>query len=97
MLGYLAKGILRTPAVAKLDDMADGDTLDIPGSPRVIHAPGHTAGSCALFLEERSVLFSGDALVTLDVAKGPRGRAGPQVVRGPHSATSSSRFLLSIR
>jgi glyoxylase-like metal-dependent hydrolase (beta-lactamase superfamily II) len=36
-------------------------------------------------VEDRSLLFSGDALVTLDVARGPRGRAGPQVVRGPHS------------
>ncbi|MDQ3728932.1 MAG: MBL fold metallo-hydrolase, partial [Actinomycetota bacterium] len=83
--GYLVKGILRTPAIAELNDLADGEVLDVPGSPRVIHAPGHTAGSCALFLEDHSMLFSGDALVTLDVAKGPRGRPGPQVVRGPHS------------
>jgi glyoxylase-like metal-dependent hydrolase (beta-lactamase superfamily II) len=27
---------------------------------------GHTPGACALFLEDRSLLFSGDALVTLD-------------------------------
>jgi glyoxylase-like metal-dependent hydrolase (beta-lactamase superfamily II) len=86
MLRYLAKGITRTPPVAELDKLADGEVLDVPGSPRVVHAPGHTAGSCALFLEDRSLLFSGDALVTLDVARGPRGRAGPQIVRGPHTA-----------
>ena len=85
MLGYLRKGILRTPPVAQLNELEDGETLDVPGSPRVIHAPGHTAGSCAIFLEAQSALLSGDALVTLDVAKGPRGRRGPQVVRGPHS------------
>jgi glyoxylase-like metal-dependent hydrolase (beta-lactamase superfamily II) len=85
MLRYVAKGITRTPAVAALDQVADGEVVDVPGSPRVVHAPGHTAGSCALFLEERSLLFTGDALVTLDVARGPRGRAGPQVVRGPHT------------
>jgi glyoxylase-like metal-dependent hydrolase (beta-lactamase superfamily II) len=85
MLRYLAKGITRTSAVAQLDEFADGEVLDVPGSPRVVHAPGHTAGSCALFLEESSLLFSGDALVTLDVARGPRGRAGPQIVRGPHT------------
>ena len=83
MLGYLAKGITRTPAVAKLSALADGEVVDVPGTPRVIHAPGHTAGSCALLLEERSLLFSGDALVTLDVTRGPRGRKGPQIVRGP--------------
>jgi glyoxylase-like metal-dependent hydrolase (beta-lactamase superfamily II) len=86
MLRYVAKGVTRTPAVAGLDELADGEVLDVPGSPRVVHAPGHTAGSCALFLEDRSLLFSGDALVTLDIARGPRGRPGPQIVRGPHTA-----------
>lgn len=85
LLRSLAKGITRTPPVAQLDEFADGEVLDVPGSPHVVHAPGHTAGSCALFLEDRSLLFSGDALVTLDVARGPRGRAGPQIVRGPHT------------
>jgi glyoxylase-like metal-dependent hydrolase (beta-lactamase superfamily II) len=85
MLRYVAKGITRTPPVAQLDELADGEVLDVPGCPRVVHAPGHTAGSCALFLEDRSLLFSGDALVTLDIERGPRGRPGPQVVRGPHT------------
>jgi glyoxylase-like metal-dependent hydrolase (beta-lactamase superfamily II) len=83
MLSYVAKGITRTPTVAHLDTLADAEVLDVPGSPTVIHAPGHTAGSCALFLEDRSLLFSGDALVTLDVVRGPRGRQGPQIARGP--------------
>jgi len=83
MVSYVAKGITRTPSVAQLDELADGEVVDVPGSPRVVHAPGHTAGSCALFLEDRSLLFSGDALVTLDVVKGPRGHQGPQIVRGP--------------
>jgi glyoxylase-like metal-dependent hydrolase (beta-lactamase superfamily II) len=90
MLRYLAKGITRTPTVAQLDELADGEVLDVPSRPRVIHAPGHTAGSCALFLEDRSLLFSGDALVTLDLARGPRGRAGPQIVFGPHTADAAS-------
>ena len=86
MASYVVKGkILRTPPVAQLDELGDGEVVDVPGSPRVIHAPGHTAGSCALFLEEQSLLFTGDALVTLDVARGPRGRQGPQIVRGPHT------------
>jgi glyoxylase-like metal-dependent hydrolase (beta-lactamase superfamily II) len=85
LLRNVAKGALRTPAVAQLDELADGEVLDVPGSPRVVHAPGHTAGSCALFLDDRSILFTGDALVTLDMTRGPRGRPGPQVVRGPHT------------
>ena len=75
----LAKGVTRTPAIAQLDELADGEILDVPGSPRVVHAPGHTAGSCALFLEDHSILFSGDALVTLDMT---HGRTGPQIIRG---------------
>jgi glyoxylase-like metal-dependent hydrolase (beta-lactamase superfamily II) len=86
MLSYAAKGITRTPPVAELDKLADNEVLDVPGSPRVVHAPGHTAGSCALFLEDRSLLFSGDALVTLDVVRGPRGRQGPQIAHGPFAA-----------
>jgi glyoxylase-like metal-dependent hydrolase (beta-lactamase superfamily II) len=85
VLSCVAKGILRTPAVAQLDALEDQAVVDVPGSPRVIHAPGHSPGSCALFLEEQSLLFTGDALVTLDVARGPRGRQGPQVARGPHT------------
>jgi glyoxylase-like metal-dependent hydrolase (beta-lactamase superfamily II) len=82
MLHLLGRGVTRTPAVAHLDELTDGEVLDVPGAPRVIHAPGHTAGSCALFLEDRSLLFSGDALVTLDMT---RGRTGPRIIRGPHT------------
>lgn len=95
MLAYLLKGVTRTPAIAQLDHVADGEVLDVPGSPRVVHAPGHTAGSCALLLERASVLFSGDALVTLDVARGPRGRQGPQIVRGPDTE-DAERALASL-
>lgn len=70
MAGYLIKGVLRTPPVAALNELGDGEIVDVPGSPSVIHAPGHAAGSCALYLEAPSALISGDALVTLDVAKG---------------------------
>ena len=80
MAHLLANRVTRVPAVAQLDELADGEVIDVPGFPRVIHAPGHTAGSCALFLEDRSLLFSGDALVTLDMT---RGRTGPRIIRGP--------------
>lgn len=82
MLHLLRNRVTRVPSIARLDELADGDVLDVPGSPRVVHAPGHTAGSCALFVEDRSLLFSGDALVTLDMT---RGRTGPQIIRGPQT------------
>lgn len=80
MLHLLRSRVTRVPAIAQLDEMADGEVLDVPGAPRVIHVPGHTAGSCALLIEARSLLFTGDALVTLDMT---RGRTGPQIIRGP--------------
>ena len=57
-------------------DFGDGATLDVPGSPRVIHVPGHTPGSAALFVAARSTLFVGDALATYAVTTGVR---GPQI------------------
>ena len=80
MVHLLANRVTRVPPIARLDELADGEVLDVPGAPRVLHAPGHTAGSCVLFLENRSLLFSGDALVTLDMT---RGRTGPRIIRGP--------------
>jgi glyoxylase-like metal-dependent hydrolase (beta-lactamase superfamily II) len=55
----------------------DGQRLDVPGRPRVVHAPGHTNGSCALVLEDRSLLLSGDCLVTRNPFTG---RVGPQIM-----------------
>jgi glyoxylase-like metal-dependent hydrolase (beta-lactamase superfamily II) len=92
MLRYIAKGILRTPPVAELQELSDGEVVDVPGSPRVIHAPGHTAGSCALLLEQRSIIFTGDTLVTYDVARGGRGRQGPQIVLGPVTEDPETAF-----
>lgn len=80
MLHLLANGVTRVAPLAEMEPLANGEVLDVPGSPRVVHVPGHTAGSCALLLEDRSILFSGDALTTLDCTKG---RTGPTIIRGP--------------
>ena len=48
-----------------MDDLLqDGDFLEIEEiiQCKVIHTPGHSAGSIALFSEDDGVLFSGDAL-----------------------------------
>jgi glyoxylase-like metal-dependent hydrolase (beta-lactamase superfamily II) len=42
-----------------------------------VHAPGHTDGSGAILLEDRSVLFTGDVLCTHNAYTG---RVGPQVM-----------------
>jgi glyoxylase-like metal-dependent hydrolase (beta-lactamase superfamily II) len=44
--------------------------FDLPGQPRVIHMPGHTAGHYSVALADRGVLVAGDALATLDYVTG---------------------------
>jgi glyoxylase-like metal-dependent hydrolase (beta-lactamase superfamily II) len=87
------KGGLREQRLTEVISFGDGATLDVPGSPRVIHLPGHTPGSAALHVASRSALFVGDALATLSVASG---KTGPQVApftADPRQAVDSLRRL----
>lgn len=45
----------------------EGSPLDTVGAPVPIHVPGHTSGSTAFLLEDRGVLVTGDALVTVNL------------------------------
>jgi glyoxylase-like metal-dependent hydrolase (beta-lactamase superfamily II) len=42
-------------------ELQDGDEIDLDSGARVVHVPGHTAGSIAVYLPKRRMLFSGDA------------------------------------
>jgi len=42
--------------------LKDRDKIDFHGGIEVIHVPGHTNGSIALYLPSRNLLFSGDTL-----------------------------------
>lgn len=66
------------PPVETVEPFEDGDVLDVAGTPRVIHVPGHSEGSSALYLPDREVLLCGDALATLDIQTGRTG--GPQLM-----------------
>jgi glyoxylase-like metal-dependent hydrolase (beta-lactamase superfamily II) len=59
--------------VSELEVIGEDGVLDLPGSPRVVETPGHTAGHCSVILDERGVLFSGDAMVNFDYASGESG------------------------
>jgi len=52
----------------------DGETLDVPGRPRVVFSPGHTYGHCALPLPDRDAILVGDAFGMLDPYTGRTGR-----------------------
>ena len=79
-------GLQQAPPVAELSTFADGEVLDLPGSPRVIHTPGHTSGSSALHLAERAVVCCGDALATVNLATGV---TGPRIMPGSFNEDSA--------
>jgi glyoxylase-like metal-dependent hydrolase (beta-lactamase superfamily II) len=70
------RGGVKIVPIAKVSTFGDGETLDLPGQPRVVHAPGHTAGTAAVYLEDRGVLCSSDALIMRNPMTG---RTGPQI------------------
>jgi glyoxylase-like metal-dependent hydrolase (beta-lactamase superfamily II) len=76
-LSLLRRGAGKIVPVVEVSSFGDGEALDVPGSPRAVHAPGHTAGCCALFLEDRKALLSGDVLATWNALTG---RDGPQIM-----------------
>lgn len=49
--------------IAQVDiALHDGDTIDILGGLKVIHVPGHTPGSIALYQPEQRIMFFGDVI-----------------------------------
>jgi glyoxylase-like metal-dependent hydrolase (beta-lactamase superfamily II) len=69
----VAAGGARYRPVAKVEPLIEEITLDLPGEPRVIPTPGHTAGHCSVYVEDRGVLFAADAMVNFDYASGENG------------------------
>jgi glyoxylase-like metal-dependent hydrolase (beta-lactamase superfamily II) len=89
VLSQMARaGALQVKGVEDLTFMNAG-ALPVPGAPEVIFSPGHTSGHCGLFLRNRNVLFSGDALVTLDPYTG---KTGPRIVAGAATADSAQNL-----
>lgn len=75
-MSYAArKGGLRTTYLTDVIEVADGQVIDAPGSPRVIGMPGHSPGSIAIHVPSVDAVFVGDALTTRHVLTG---QAGPQ-------------------
>jgi glyoxylase-like metal-dependent hydrolase (beta-lactamase superfamily II) len=73
-LWYAARrGGLKVTPVAEVQTVSDGEVLDLPGSPRILHTPGHSPGSIAIHSELASALFVGDAMTTRHVLTGARG------------------------
>jgi len=78
MLGNaMVNGVFMMPKINQLQTFNGGETLNVPGSPLVIHTPGHTKGESVFYLPNRSVLISGDTLVTRNLFTGKKGK--PQI------------------
>ena len=51
------------PGAARVDvELRDGDELAALGGMKIVHAPGHTAGSISIHFPNRGVLLVGDAM-----------------------------------
>lgn len=85
MMSLGSRGASKIIPVHEVSTFSDGETLDVPGHPKIIHAPGHTAGSCALLLEDRDSLFAGDVLSTWNPLTGD---IGPQIMPAAMNANS---------
>lgn len=66
-------GGMKLPKIEHPETFADGDELDVPGRPRVVHTPGHTPGHCVFHFAEHGALIVGDALCTWNPITGSRG------------------------
>lgn len=77
LFGLLRRGAIRIVPIREVSTFADGEVLDVPGGPRAVHVPGHTAGSAAIYFETRSLICTGDSLVTRNPLTG---RLGPQIM-----------------
>jgi glyoxylase-like metal-dependent hydrolase (beta-lactamase superfamily II) len=86
----LSHGMARVTPIAEVGTFLDGATLDVPGAPRVVHVPGHTAGSVALHAAARDAVFVGDAFVTRNVITGRRGPHFSTMFNADHRQTVAS-------
>ena len=96
-LWYTARrGGLRIPPVTQLVTFGDGVTLDVPGSPRIIHLPGHTPGSVAIHVPAVDAVFVGDALTTRHVLTGEHGPQPAPFTDDPRAAIASLQHLVGL-
>jgi glyoxylase-like metal-dependent hydrolase (beta-lactamase superfamily II) len=89
LIGALAAGGI-PKNVSEVRTFEDNAVLDVPGRPRVLHAPGHTHGCVAFHFQRHGVLAVGDVLYGFGVLTG---RQGPQI--GPRAFNASSEQALS--
>lgn len=83
-------GAFAVKGVSAVVDVVPGDQLAVPGGLVPVWSPGHTNGHCGFLVESRGILFSGDALVTLDPYTG---RTGPRLVSRAATADAATAMV----
>jgi len=97
-LWYSARhGGLRIRPVREVTTFADGEVLDLPGAPRIIHLPGHTPGSVAVHVPAVDALFVGDAMTTGNVLTGEQGPRPAPFTLDPEGALASLAKLEAVQ
>lgn len=86
---FACNGGTRPLPIREVTTFVDGEQLDVPGRPRIVHTPGHTDGHCVLQLEDGTLIL-GDLLCSLNPLTGER---GPQLI--PRGLSKSSAHMLS--
>jgi glyoxylase-like metal-dependent hydrolase (beta-lactamase superfamily II) len=61
----ISKNVMPARRCAVDRELVDGAEIELDGGATVVHVPGHTAGSIALYVPKRRVLFVGDAAARL--------------------------------
>jgi glyoxylase-like metal-dependent hydrolase (beta-lactamase superfamily II) len=61
------------PKIERTVALSDGQTVDVPGRPQVIHTPGHTEGHVVFHFPAHGAVFVGDTICTWHPISGERG------------------------
>ena len=78
LMNWLGERFMFRSSPCQVDRLVgDGDLVEALGGMRVIHMPGHTPGSMALYQPERQILFCGDALFNANPLTGRPGLRFP--------------------
>jgi glyoxylase-like metal-dependent hydrolase (beta-lactamase superfamily II) len=86
LAGGIRAGAARTPKIASVTTFGEGDELDVPGGPRIVHTPGHSHGHVVFHYPDRGALLAGDAIVTWNPLTG---RDGPQIMPSAFNVSSA--------
>ena len=93
----LGKRAWRPVYLTEVTEVADGDVLALPGSPRIIGVPGHSPGSIAVHVPVADAVFVGDAITMRSVLTGRTGLQPPLFTEDPAQALDSLGRLAGVQ